>query len=89
MYYLADGLGGKKGMRIPGKVLAVLFSIFTLLASFGIGSMGQVNKIVANVAAAFPIDQLASVEVFGGVSLYNVILGAVVMILAAMITLAA
>ncbi|MBE6986441.1 MAG: sodium:alanine symporter family protein [Ruminococcaceae bacterium] len=87
MYYLADGLGGKKGMRIPGKVLAVLFSIFTLLASFGIGSMGQVNKIVANVAAAFPIDQLASVEVFGGVSLYNVILGAVVMILAAMITL--
>ena len=87
MYYLADGLGGKKGMRIPGKVLAVLFSIFTLLASFGIGSMGQVNKIVANVAAAFPIDQLASVEVFGGVSLYNVILGAIVMLLAAMITL--
>ena len=87
MYYLADGLGGKKGMKIPGKVLAVLFSIFTLLASFGIGSMGQVNKIVANVASAFPIEQLASVQVFGGLSLYNVILGAVVMILAAMITL--
>lgn len=87
MYYLADGLGGKKGMKIPGKVLAVLFSIFTLLASFGIGSMGQVNKIVANVASAFPIEQLASVQVFGGLSLYNMILGAVVMILAAMITL--
>ena len=87
MYYLADGLGGKKGMKIPGKVLAVLFSIFTLLASFGIGSMGQVNKIVANVASAFPIEQLASVQVFGGISLYNMILGAVVMILAAMITL--
>ena len=87
MYYLADGLGSKKGMKIPGKVLAVLFSIFTLLASFGIGSMGQVNKIVANVASAFPIDQLASVQVFGGLSLYNAILGAVVMILAAMITL--
>ena len=39
MYYLADGLGSKKGMRIPAKILAVLFSIFTLLASFGIGSM--------------------------------------------------
>ena len=87
MYYLADGLGGKKGMKIPGKILAVVFSIFTLLASFGIGSMGQVNKIVANVAAAFPIDQLSSVEVLGGLSLYNVILGTVVMILAAMITL--
>ena len=87
MYYLADGLGSKKGMRIPGKVLAVVFSVFTLLASFGIGSMGQVNKIVANVAAAFPIDQLASVEVLGGVSLYNLILGAAVMLLAAVITL--
>ena len=87
MYYLADGLGSKKGMKIPGKVLAILFSIFTLLASFGIGSMGQVNKIVANVASAFPIAQLASMEVLGSLSLYNVILGAVVMILAAMITL--
>lgn len=87
MYYLSEGLGSKKGMKIPGKVLAVLFSIFTLLASFGIGSMGQVNKIVANVATAFPIDQLASVQVLGGLSLYNVILGAVVMILAALITL--
>ena len=87
MYYLSEGLGSKKGMKIPGKVLAVLFSVFTLLASFGIGSMGQVNKIVANVAAAFPIDQLASVQVLGGLSLYNVILGDVVMILAALITL--
>ena len=87
MYYLADGLGSKKGMKIPGKILAVLFSIFTLLASFGIGSMGQVNKIVANVASAFPVDALASVQVLGGLSLYNVILGAIVMILAAMITL--
>ena len=87
MYYLSEGLGSKKGMKIPGKVLAVLFSIFTLLASFGIGSMGQVNKIVANVASAFPIEQLSSVQVLGGLSLYNVILGAVVMILAALITL--
>lgn len=87
MYYLADGLGSKKGMRIPGKVLAILFSCFTLLASFGIGSMGQVNKIVANVAAAFPVESLASMQVFGGISLYNLILGALVMILAGMITL--
>ena len=87
MYYLSDGIGRKKGMKIPAKILAVLFSIFTLLASFGIGSMGQVNKIVANVASAFPVDALASVEVLGGLSLYNVILGAIVMILAAMITL--
>ena len=87
MYYLADGLGSKKGMKIPAKILAILFSIFTLLASFGIGAMGQVNKIVANVASAFPVEQLASVQVLGGMSLYNVILGVAVMILAALITL--
>ena len=87
MYYLADGLGSKKGMRIPGKVLAIVFSCFTLLASFGIGAMGQVNKIVANVASAFPVEALASMQVLGGASLYNVILGVVVVILAAMITL--
>ena len=86
MYYLSDGLGSKKGMKIPAKILAILFSIFTLLASFGIGAMGQVNKIVANVASAFPVTSLASMEI-GGMNLYNVILGVVVVILAALITL--
>ncbi len=87
MYYLRDGLGSKKHCKWVGRVLAVLFCIFTMLASFGIGSMGQVNKIVANVAAAFDVKALSSVEVFSGVSLYNIILGAVVMLLTALITL--
>ena len=87
MYYLADGLGKKKGMKHVGKILAVLFCIFAMLASFGIGSMGQVNKIVTNVAQAFDVSALSSVEVFSGVSLYNIILGAIVMLLTALITL--
>ena len=87
MYYLRDGLGSKKGCKWIGKVLAVLFCIFTMLASFGIGSMGQVNKIVANVAAAFDVKALSSVTVFGGISLYNIIIGVVIMILTALITL--
>ena len=87
MYYLADGLGAKKGCKWIGKVLAVLFCIFTMLASFGIGSMGQVNKIVANVSAAFDVRALSSIEVFGGISLYNILLGALIMILTALITL--
>lgn len=87
MYYLQDGLGRKKHCKYIGKVLAVLFCIFTMLASFGIGSMGQVNKIVANVAAAFDVSALSSIEVFSGISLYNIILGAVVMVLVALITL--
>ena len=87
MYYLQDGLGKKKGCKWIGKVLAVLFCIFTMLASFGIGSMGQVNKIVANVAAAFDVSALSSIEVMSGVSLYNIILGALIMALTAVITL--
>ncbi|MGN0494228.1 MAG: alanine/glycine:cation symporter family protein, partial [Acutalibacteraceae bacterium] len=87
MYYLQDGLGKKKHCKYIGKVLAVLFCIFTMLASFGIGSMGQVNKIVANVAVAFDVSALSSIEVFSGVSLYNIILGAIIMVLVALITL--
>ena len=87
MYYLRDGLGKKKGMKWVGRILAILFCIFTMLASFGIGSMGQVNKIVTNVAQAFDVSALSSVEVFSGVSLYNIILGAIIMALTALITL--
>ena len=87
MYYLRDGLGAKKGCKTIGKILAFLFCIFTMLASFGIGSMGQVNKIVANVASAFDVKSISSINVFGDVSLYNLILGVVVMALVALITL--
>ncbi len=95
MYYLRDGLGGyhykdhngKSSFLNLGKILAVLFCIFAMLASFGIGSMGQVNKIVANVATAFDVKALSSIEVFGGISLYNIILGVVIMLLTAIITL--
>ena len=87
MYYLTDGLGKKKGMKHVGKVLAVLFCIFTMLASFGIGSMGQVNKIVTNISSAFDVSALSEIKVFSDVSLYNIILGAIIMILTALITL--
>ena len=95
MYYLRDGLGGykyedahsKASFKNLGKILAVLFCIFTMLASFGIGSMGQVNKIVANVASAFDVSALSSITVFGDVSLYNILLGVLIMILTAIITL--
>ena len=87
MYYLKDGLGKKKGMKWVGSILAVLFCIFTMLASFGIGSMGQVNKIVANVSAAFDVQALSSINLFGDISLYNVILGVIIMALTAVITL--
>ena len=94
MYYLRDGLGGytyedknaKVSFKVVGKILAVLLCIFTMLASFGIGSMGQVNKIVANVASAFDVEAISSISV-GGTSLYNLLIGVVIMILVAIITL--
>ncbi len=91
MYYLQDGLGGKKGCKWIGKILAILFSIFTMLAAFGIGSMGQVNKIVANVVSAFDIKALSDIALYSSgdstITLYHLIIGIVVMIFTAVITL--
>ena len=55
MYYLRDGLGSKKGCKGVGKVLALLFSLFCLIASFGIGNMTQVNAISGNIQNVFGI----------------------------------
>ncbi len=55
MYYLKEGLGSKKGCRQIGALLAVLFSIFCILASFGIGNMSQINSIAVNLNSVFKI----------------------------------
>ncbi|MCQ2582594.1 MAG: alanine:cation symporter family protein [Treponema sp.] len=75
MYYLKDGLGGYKHMKKVGIVLAILFSCFCLLASFGIGNMSQVNSIAGNMSSAFNIPAwvtgiglviLSSIVILGG-----------------------
>ncbi|MCR5725298.1 MAG: alanine:cation symporter family protein [Treponema sp.] len=73
MYYLKDGLGGYKGCKKLGTVLAVLFSAFCLLASFGIGNMSQVNSIAGNMESAFSIPPFVT-----GIAL--VIIGSVVIL---------
>lgn len=55
MYYLQDGLGAKKNCHVIGKILAVLFSVFCLFASFGIGNMTQVNSISGNMESVFGV----------------------------------
>ena len=60
MYYLTDGLGAKKGCNTLGKVLAVLFACFCILASFGIGNMSQINSIAGNMNAAFHMPYLVT-----------------------------
>ena len=49
MYYLKDGLGKYKHCRHAGSVLAVLFAIFAILASFGIGNLSQANSITGSL----------------------------------------
>ena len=55
MYYLRDGLGSFKGCKQIGRVLALLFSVFCVIASFGIGNMSQINSIAANMRVVFSI----------------------------------
>ena len=50
MYYLKDGVGGMKYGKVIGSVLAVLFSLFAILASFGIGNMGQLVSISESIS---------------------------------------
>ncbi len=68
MYYLRDGLGSKKGCQEIGKILAALFSFFAVVASFGIGNMGQVASIKESVlnVARFTGNNTADGLIIGG-----------------------
>ena len=77
MYYLSTGLGGKKNCKTIGKVLAVLFSLFTTLAAFGIGNMGQVVSIKDSV--------LNVVSFTGNTTTDSFIIGIALMLFAALV----
>ena len=88
MYYLKDGLGeryGKKWLKPIANVLAVLFSCFAILASFGIGNMAQINKIVINIDAAFfknvSLGNIPGTEI----NIIHFILGLALLVIAALI----
>lgn len=87
MYSLKYGLGSKKGCKTLGNVLGTLFALFTVLAAFGIGNMGQVNKIVANIQAAFKIEALSSVVLYDEITLYHAVIGGVILVLTGLIVL--
>ena len=82
MYYLKDGLGAKKNCKKIGGFLGILFSIFAILASFGIGNMSQINTIASNIKNAFFKSSTATV---GGVSVVSLVIGIVLMIVACLI----
>ena len=77
MYYLKDGVGRMKYGKIVGRVLAVLFSLFAIVASFGIGNMGQVASITES------INTLVSAEP----TTVNLVTGLVVIVLLSLVIL--
>ncbi len=85
MYYLEDGLGSIKHCKRFGKILGILFCIFTALASFGIGNMAQINKITINVGAIFLADR--EMGYYKGISNVNWAIGIVLMVAMAAIIL--
>ena len=93
MYYLQDGLGGYKGCKGIGRILAVLFACCATLASFGIGNMGQVNKIVVNITSAFDFKPLSrhilyvSADGSSTVTMYMLVVGLALMVIVGVIIL--
>ena len=80
MYYINEGLKDRKGFKHIAKPLAVLFSIFCVLASFGIGNMTQVNSISSAMKSNFNIPTvvtgivlavIAALVIVGGIEAYR------------------
>lgn len=62
--------------RRMGRILAVLFAIFAVLASFGMGNMTQGNSIAEALAVTFGVEQTATGLVLGILTIL-VILGGI------------
>lgn len=86
MYYLKDGLGKMTGYEKIGKILAFLFACFAILASFGIGNLGQINKIVINIESAF-FKNVNAPKVVGDATVVALGIGIALMIVGALIIL--
>ena len=68
MYYLTLGLGARPGCKTLGRVLAGLFALLCVLASFGIGNLSQANAIAASLETVFHLPPLVTGMVLAGVT---------------------
>lgn len=75
MYYLRDGFKKSRLASKFGKVLAVLFSVFTLFASFGIGNMTQSNSISLSLYSSFGIPKELTAVITAALTLFVVLGG--------------
>ncbi|MDR1641081.1 MAG: alanine:cation symporter family protein [Clostridiales bacterium] len=72
----------ERGLKL--KWLAVVFSIFCMLASFGIGNMSQGNSIADGIQGAF-FSGFSEVYLFGSVTVVKAIVALVIMVLVALV----
>ena len=56
MFTMKNGFKNK----MAGRTLGFLFALFSVIASFGIGNMSQINSIAGNMNAAFHLPYLAT-----------------------------
>ena len=70
MYYLRHSLGGGR----IGKTLAIVFSLCTILVSFCMGNISQINAITENLVNFVPLPTLECVKI-GNSNLYIIFLG--------------
>ena len=74
MYYITNGMGKK------WKWLAVLFAVFAVLASFGIGNLSQANSISASINSAITSFVPSAAESSG---IINIVVGIVLALICA------
>lgn len=60
MYYLENGVRHKKVIGRIAKPLAVMFAVFCVLASFGIGNMAQINSISSTMKVSFNLPTIVT-----------------------------
>lgn len=85
MYYIQKGF--KEKYNIDAKILAILFSIFGVIASFGIGSMAQANSVILAIISNVGTGSSISIPLLGEVFSVSAILGLILVILTALVIL--
>ena len=68
MYSLEKGLGQSRHFGFLAKPLGVLFALFCMFASFGIGNMSQVNSISDSLNSSFGVPLIVSGAVLALIS---------------------
>ena len=58
MYYIRDAFEKTKRLKFLAKPFAVVYAVFLIFASFGIGNMTQTNCIANSIHASFGINEI-------------------------------